>query len=240
MQLEDIKGKLIDTNGQFTLAEANELVSSIYDERFIIETKDRFHGQFFHEICPLLTFANQLGDEVTHIQFTGAHSRFDGILILKDGEKQTVEMTAAIDGRNDALQMELLSKRRHAPAFQKIEATGTKRNREFGKNELKTFKSDDYDRKTLLPLLNEAFYKKCSKANSNPGYSGAWLGIVFDDYIQSIEDRKKLRFDPLCRTVLDTNALHLCPFRRVFFVGVSRQYVYDSDTSIAGDIVAFK
>ena len=69
------------------------------------------------------------------IVFSGANSRFDGLILFDKGRKQRVELTAAIDGHDEAVRMELLAKRGDAPAFQKIEASGSKRNRTFGPNE---------------------------------------------------------------------------------------------------------
>ena len=230
--LGDLRNKLLTENRVFSIGEANKVVNTIYNE-CVIATSDRFHGPFFYEICPLLTIANKLGDEVSSIQFTGAHSGFDGLLFVGDELEHKVEMTAAIDSHNDALQMELLAERRHAPAFQKVDAEGTKRNRQFGKNELSAFNVDDYSNHRLLPLLEMAIQRKTSKATTSKDYKNAWLGIVFDDHFQTNEDRKKARFDPLCRWMLGDSGRSCAPFSRVFFIGVSRAYIFDSDIDLA-------
>ena len=198
-------------------------------DAFRIDTDDRFHNTFFYEICPLLVIAEHVADENALISFTGTQSQFDGLIVFGDPRRaQRIELTAAIDGWNAALQMELLAKQGHAPAFQKIQATGTRRNRLFGHNQTEAIRSEDYDRGTLLPLLEKALTHKANKTRTNHQYVGAWLGIVFDDWICPLADRKKGRFDPICRDVLGGRAELYSPFDRVFFVGVSRRYLFDS------------
>ena len=68
--------------------------------------------------------------------------------------------------------------------------------------------------------------QKVKQANKNPYYDGAWLGIVFDDWIISLGEKKK-RLDPVCERVLGL-AQH-CPFLRVFFVGFSGKYLFDTN-----------
>jgi hypothetical protein len=113
--------ELLKRNSEFTIAEAKENVNHVLsDHKKTIDTQDRFHNTFFHEICPLLLIAEHIMDEVTRIVFMGDNSRFDGLLLLGEARsKQKIEMTAAIDGRNDALQMELQKERKHVPLFQK-------------------------------------------------------------------------------------------------------------------------
>ena len=222
--------RLIRPDRGLTIAEAKKIVDDVYNGRRLIDTQDRFHNTFFYEICPLLLIAEHVGNNETRIGFMGAKSRFDGLLLLgKKGKKQKVELTAAIDGQNDALQMELLKKRGHAPAFQKIKSTGTRRNREFGKNTTNMIRSDEYNQKTLIPLLKDALARKIKKAKRNQDYADAWLGIGFDDGICPLSGReKKKRFDPLCRQVLGNVPERYAPFSRVFFVGISRKYFFDS------------
>lgn len=229
--LGDLKNELLAKNKIFSIGEANSVVNSICNE-CVIDTLDRFHGSFFYEIRPLLTIANKLGDEVSSIQFTGAQSGFDGLLFGRNKEKQKVEMTAAIDGYNDSLQMELLAKQGRAPAFQKIDAKGTKRNRQFGKNESNAFTADDYYQALRL-LFEEAIRRKTSKATTNADYRDAWLGIVFDDLILLKSDRNKTRLDHLCSLMLDNSRRNYAPFSRVFFVGANWAYVFDSDIDMA-------
>jgi hypothetical protein len=213
---------------KFTIAEANTIVNHIWDH-CCIDTQDRFHNTFFHEICPLLLIAEHIGGEATRIVFSGTKLRFDGLLLLENGRRQKVELTAAIDGQNEALRMELLAERGHAPAFQKIEASGTKRNRTFGQNETDGGRTDEYDHEMLLPRLERALAIKCDKARTNQHYSGAWLGVVFDDWVCPLgRTKKKKRFDPFCRRLLGDSHDRYAPFSRVFIIGVSRKYLFDS------------
>lgn len=222
------KNELLECDREFTIAEAKTIVGYIYDA-CCIHTEDMFHNTFFHEICPLMSIAEHVGDEATRIVFLGRNARFDGLLLINGGQKQKVELTAAIDGRHDALRMELLTKRGDAPAFQKIQARGTKRNRTFSANETEGGCTDEYDEGTLLPLLKCALARKVDKAKSNEHYSGAWLGVVFDDWVCPLgRSKKKKRFDPLCQRWLGSTPRQYAPFSRVFIIGISRQYLFDS------------
>lgn len=224
----DQQNCLLTPGREFTVAEAEAIVNYIHDN-CCIDTENRFHNIFFYEICPLLLIAEHVGGEAVRVVFPGANSRFDGLLLFNKGRKQKVELTAAIHGHDDALRMELLAKRGHAPAFQKIEASGSKRNRTFGPNETDGICMVDYDCGTLLPLLEKALARKIDRARTNQFYSGAWLGVVFDDWVcpfGTIE--KKIRFDPLCRRSLGDDRDRYAPFSRVFIVGVSRRYLFDS------------
>lgn len=123
--------------------------------------------------------------------------------------------------------MELLDKQGHSPAFQKIEASGTKRNRIFGKNNTEAIRQDTYDA-VLLDLFGKSIKRKMEKSKTNLFYHGAWLCIVFDDWICPVDDKKARRFDPLCEAALSFKRDSGAPFTRVFFVGVSRKYLFDS------------
>ena len=173
----DQQNYLLKAGREFTVAEAKTIVNSIYDN-CCIDTESRFHNSFFHEICPLLLIAEHIADEAVRIVFSEANSRFDGLILFNEGRKQRVELTAAIDGHDEALRMELLEKRGHAPAFQKIAARGSRRNRTFGPNETDGIRMAEYDRGTLLPLLEKALAQKVNRARANQLYSGAWLGVV--------------------------------------------------------------
>lgn len=226
----DLKQRLLRPGHEFTIKEARDLVNYLY-EHYCIDTQDRFHNAFFNEICPLLLIAEQVGDEMTRVVFTGENARFDGAIILGDERKtQKIEMTAAIDGRQDALRMELLASRGHAPAFRQIRVSGTKRNRTFHEDESldEAIVSREYDQGVLLPLLEKAVKLKVGKAQTNMNYHGAWLGIVFDDWIMPLTHKKKARFDPVCEQILAGESGQCHPFSRVFFVGISRKYVFDS------------
>ena len=239
----DMKDKLIKPGIMFTISEAIRIVNHIYNH-CCIDPKDRFHNTFFHEICPILSIAEHVDSGDTRMVFTGADAQFDGLLHLKPGGQQKVEMTSAIDGQNDALQMELLDKQGYARAFVPIHASGTKKTRIFGPNESYTSAStgdygwstdedggstDRYDCETLLPLLEQSLLRKIKKAKKNENYADGWLGIVFDDWVCPLKKaEKKKRFDPLCRRLLDGGRDQYAPFCRVFILGISRQYLFDS------------
>ena len=222
------RNELLNPGREFTIAEARAIVNHIW-KYCCIDTQDRFHNTFFHEICPLLLIAEHVGGEATRIVFSGTKSDFDGLLLLGNGQKQKVELTAAIDGQDEALRMELLAERGHAPAFQRIEASGAKSNRTFGPNKTDGGRTDEYDHKTLLPRLGTALARKRCKARTNQHYSGAWLGVIFDDWVCPLgRTEKKNRFDPLCHRFLGNGRDRYAPFSRIFIIGISRCYVFDS------------
>lgn len=227
MNLDQLKTAVLAEGKKFSVVEAVELTDAAYDARICIETTDPFHNNYFYEFVPLVDIAKSLGNHVTHFQYVARKENFDGLLTLSNGELIRVEITAAIDGYNDRLQMELLAERGHAPAFQKIEFEGNKYNRVFGKNELVAFESSGYDHGTLMPLLQDAVARKVDKAKSNADYNNAWLGVVFDDYLQPNAQKKKARFDPLCAAVISGVASAEYPFARTFFIGLSRCYIHD-------------
>jgi Transposase, Mutator family len=225
-----LRQRLLTPGEEFTLEEAAQVVNHLYEHN-CIDTQHRFHNLFFHEICPLLLIAERVGDKTTRIIFAVENDRFDGVIILGDARRtQQVEMTAAIDGYQDALRMELLAARGRAPAFQEIRASGTKKNQNFDEDEdlREAIVSEEYDQKTLRPLLEKALKLKVEKAKTNVNYRGAWLGIVFDDRIAPLNHKKKRRFDPVCEQVLAGESGQYHPFSRVFFVGISRKYLFDS------------
>lgn len=214
---------------RFAVAEAKELIDDIFDNH-MIDTEDRFHSWFFYEICPLVTIADSIKNEVLELAFTGTEEDFDGILYLRrGGQIQMIEVSAAIDGHNDALMMELLKSRGRAPALQKIEASGTKRNRVFGENRLEAISVDESNAETMR-LLQESLERKLAKSITNQDYTGAWLALVFDDFIVHEPERKMQRFDPLSKRLMDQGRDSISPFSRLFCVGSSRNYIFDSDS----------
>lgn len=225
-----LQQRLLTPGHEFTIEEAREVVNRLY-EHYCIDTEDRFHNLFFHEICPLLLIAEHVANEMTRIVFAVENARHDGQLIFGDERRtQKVEMTAAIDCRQDALRMELLAARGRAPAFQKVRFSSTKKTRIFNEdgNAVEAVLSQEYDQGTLLPLLEEALERKLKKAQTNVDYEAAWLGIVFDDWIMPINHSKKRRFDPVCEQVLAGDHGQCHPFSRVFSIGLSRKYIFDS------------
>ncbi len=206
------------------------IVVNDIEANYQIDTTDRNHNIFFYEICPLLAVAEHTIAYAVKVVGQGGGSRYDGLILSEaNGKWQRVECTAAIDGRNDALRMEVLDQEGWAPAFGEIRAAGTRRRRRFGGIDSAPTRWDEYDNKTLRPLLLEAVNKKAKKSGTNRYYQGAWLIIVFDDWVCPFDiSRKRSRFDPICRSVLDDVMRGYFPFQRLFVVGVSQRYLFDS------------
>ena len=218
--------QFFDSGRWFPFNEAQRLAEDVLGH-CCIDTADRRHNQFFYEICPVILIAGQLGDAGSELRFCGKNSRFDA-----EYRNQTsvtkVEMVAAINGWNDALQMELLDKCRSAPAFQRIVANGLKDRRVFSDNVTEAIEFTEYADKTLRPLVSRALEKKKTIASKNNSYLGAVLGIVFDDYIKPVDSKKKGAFDPIFRQEFGSNPANWKPFSRVFVVGVSGRYLFDA------------
>jgi hypothetical protein len=233
-RLPQLKQKLLTPGKKFSIAAAKEIINEIIrcSREEPIDTRDRFHNIFFHEICPLLVIAEHVGNSESRIAFMGASAKFDGLIIIgREQLRQKVELTAAIDGRNDALVMELLRIRGHAPLFQRIQIEGTKTARTFGENEPEVQLVGEYEREELLPLLRRRISAKVKKSETNKHYVDAWLGVVFDDYVMPVGERKKEHFDPICREAVGVTPGSCAPFTRIFCVGISREYLFDSALS---------
>lgn len=192
-----------------------------------IDIAERFHNFFFYEACPLVSIAEKLNGSIDGIAFTGQKERYDGLFLI-GGKSQKIECVAAIDGQNEALIMEHLQLYGRAPANLKIHATGTKNHRKIDEhNAIARDREADLESE-LLPLLAQALRSKIEKSKTNPNYCEAWLSIVFDDWLVPAAEQKKQSFDPLCKKVLKLDPTGNRPFERVFFVGMSRQYIFDS------------
>ena len=211
---------------QKSVKESKIIIDTAFSNRICIDTHHRFHNIFFYEICPLLKVAEHVCG--THLHHIGENDRIDGTIILKNGRKQFVEITSAVDGRQDALRMELLHERGDAPAIQDIEAEGRQGDRKFGKNQLVAVSNSELDGKRS-DLIEAAIRRKLNKSNINKKYDGAWLVVVFDDWIPpppSVPERGR-RFDKICVNAIDKIGDDFSPFLRVFIVGVTRTYIFD-------------
>lgn len=222
---DSLADSLLDPGRRFSVREAKELTDLIYDG-YTINDRSRFHARFFYEICPATSVAAFLGSHVKELTFTGGNQeQFDAIFLLETGlVPQKVEICAAIDGHNNALQRELLDKQGHAPGIQKIEATGTKKNRRFGENKLRAVAVSETTAEALR-LIDGAISKKRDGAKRNPNYPGAWLVVVFDDMFLPERYREK-RFSDVLNKLIDETTID--PFSRCFCVGVSRKVYLDS------------
>ena|GEM_PF-1929869 len=192
-----------------------------------IDIAERFHNFFFYEACPLVSIAQKLNGSIDEIAFTGKKERYDGLFLIGD-KPQKIECVAAIDGQNEALIMEHLKLYGRAPANLKIQSSRTKNNKQLHEQSAVAIDREKYLENELQPLLAQALQSKIEKSKTNPDYCEAWLSIVFDDWIVPGAEQKKQCFDPLCQKILKTDPGVYAPFERVFFVGISRQYVFDS------------
>jgi len=221
--LKLLRRQILSGDHEYSIAEALHLVSEILKHPPM--TGERFHNSFFHEFAPLVSLALYVGNDETRIAYTGTTIGVDGHLLLGPARcRRKVEFTAAVDGANEALRMELAAKRGAAPATGKIEASGSKHKRLFGANCTLGGRADRHDPE-LLELMKKCIASKQEKAGSRPDYKDAWLGVVLEDYPPGHLQKKK-RFDPLCILAL---AQPFEPFSRVFFIAVGGDYLFDSE-----------
>jgi hypothetical protein len=225
-ELEDIKKSLYEKK-EFSIHEAKNIVEKVFEKKLVIDPNDRFHNYFFHEIRPLVIIAEHVGDEETHITFTGNNDDIDGNIRFGDtGEIQAVELTAAIDGHQESLRMEHLEKYGRAPSLGDIPYSGNKNNRVIKEFQPKLVRSQDYDHNTLVPLVKTAIQKKIKKSKTNKKYHKSWLGVVFDDYMHPAD--KNDRLDPIFKNILENNPSLFETFYRIFIIGINREYIFDS------------
>ena len=215
--------ELLEPATTLPLLRAQAIVQRIYNEH-IIDPDHRFHSKFFYEICPLVKIATHVGDNDTQIVISAPNDPYDGLLLFGNGNVQAIELTAAIDGHNKKLIIELLRERGSAPVYRKIEYTGTKRRRRFGPNEAEAVEMDVRDQE-LLERMQERLREKQRRARTNRAYREAWLGVAFDDWPPGHDPA---RWDKVCRKFLGAGPMEYTPFRRFFCVGIHQSYLFDS------------
>jgi hypothetical protein len=163
----------------------------------------------------------------TRIVFTASGPGVDATLMSgASTPPRMVELTAAIDGQQEALRMEHLKKYGHAPVTGRIKATGirNRKDRHIEHTEADWQCADQYNSE-LSDLMKRALLAKQQKARKRPHYQDAWLGIAIPNYPPT--EYKKARLDPLCAGFLRDPA-GFAPFSRVFIVSTVGDYVFDS------------
>lgn len=221
-----LKARLLDGTAIFTIPEAKQYIADVLAFRDI-DTEERFHNRFFHEFWPLVTISEAIGMPSTRIVFTASGPGVDATLMLGGGAPpRMVELTAAIDGQQEALRMEHLKKYGHAPVTGRINATGTRnrKDRHIEYAEADWQSADQYNNE-LFQLMKCALLAKQQKARKRPHYQDAWLGIAIPNYPPT--EYKKARLDPLCAGFLHDPG-SFAPFSRVFIVSTIGDYVFDS------------
>ena len=178
---------------------------------------------------PLVAIARFVGQKVaSRISFTAIDEGVDGRFVSDSGDERRVEMTAAINGMDEVLRMEMLEHRGEAPAFGAIRASGRKHKRVFDRNQSYGGRVDKHDYGYILPLLRQRLRAKVAGAAKREAYRGAWLGIVFDDNA-ALQSKRQSRFDPLCEQLF-TRGNGIAAFDRAFCVGITGTYIFDSET----------
>jgi len=201
---------------------ANEILQNHCDK---IEHND--HNNFFYEICPIINICRYIPQEKIDIEFCGDRRGIDGILHLNSGV-QKIEITTAINPHAKEAEDAYRGRYGHSPRPTPIPDVEICQDRHKCEPLLS---SQKFDQKFVFPILQRSLRKKVDKAKKNLEYKDAWLGIVFDDYIcPPVKEEKcrRKRLDPLCQNLLGCNNETYNPFSRVFILGVSGTYLFDS------------
>ncbi|PCI55912.1 MAG: hypothetical protein COB36_03700 [Alphaproteobacteria bacterium] len=219
----DLIEDMLNRSSGLGLEEAKESVESVL--KGVVEYGHRLHHPFFYEIRPLVIIAEYLQKPNVRLKFCSQHEQYDGEIIF-GGVSKKIEFTRAVDGFNEALQMELLKKRGMVPAFRKIEATGSKHKRVFGKNETSfvEVKTEKWFQK-----ISDGFVQAYEKKLKNDKYSGYWLCITFDDWVLPKSEEKSL-FNKSCQIFWARQKAAKTLFERVFIVGDSSKFLWDSNS----------
>jgi hypothetical protein len=81
--MHELWSELLQSGHMIPLPRAQELVNVIYKEHCIDPSLD-FHKRFFHEICPLVSIASHISDEVSGIIVSARSANYDGVIVLAD------------------------------------------------------------------------------------------------------------------------------------------------------------
>lgn len=190
------------------------------------------YKHLFHEIRPIVSVMKYLEYGAEEIEFTGYTSQIDGILYLPDG-RQNIEVTTAINPVDeDKVRRHYLQYGHKPMPNQHLEKRPLEELlRESEKNPSFSIDAKGYDDKVLFPTMQKALCDKVQKSDKNKNYHGAWLILVIDDYVcppsTDVTTRMR-RFDPVCQCLL-SNKNRWKPFSRVFVVGISGTYLFDSE-----------
>lgn len=206
--------------------------------RYILRKISNYEGELvnthykylFHEIIPIVSVALHLKSSANSVEFMGynAQAQIDGIIHFLN-KKQNIEVTTAINPEDKGREIEFCLRYGYKPIpNQKIDEVQCGPER----GSLPIGSAREFDRDVLFPIMEKALGKKVRAAGKNEKYQGAWLVLVIDDFVcpPSLDaDTRVWRFDPLCQHLLK-NAAEMAPFSRIFIVGVSGTYLFDSKT----------
>ncbi len=201
-----------------------------YEEELI----DASYKYLFHEIIPIVSAMKYLGYTAGKMEFTGHDCQIDGKFHLPNGQQQNIEVTTAINPGDKNKRRKFYLQYGYEPIPNQRAKTRPLKELpcDLEENSSSSIKARYFDDKVLFPTMEKALCDKVQKANKNKMYHGAWLILVIDDFIcpPSIDaEARGRRFDPLCQRLL-TNKDQWAPFFRVFVIGISGTYIFDSKT----------
>ena len=232
---QDVQGLMDElTSGKKFSLQCCQQIREQMLTKYCDDINHKYYNLFFHEIQPTIRIAEYFNHERTEVSFYGKKYQCDSIIHFGKREK-LIEITTAINP-NDA-------KHRSAIAFvhgSEPIMTPDEKNWEVATRDRKNWEdcnlyknTDSYTNweklcsEIYVPLLKSALGKKICKSRSSENYP-SWLGIVFDHPLCSSQEKKdeqKRRFDPMCRAGLE---MGIEPFRRVFILGRTGSYLFDS------------
>ncbi|MEK9138619.1 MAG: hypothetical protein AAB393_15965 [Bacteroidota bacterium] len=222
-----LRARLLASATSFTMHEAKQYIDDVLKTGAADDDK-RFHKRFSEEFWPLVTVADSLADTRILVEFAGSGSSIDATLVFdSDRLPQQIELTAAIDGHQEALQDEHMEIYGSAPLTVKIAATKNKNSKQQRIEEtMPDWQSADDFNNELLSRVKSVVAEKCAKAVSRAYYKGAWLGVVIPNFPP--KERKK-RFTPMFTDFLSNSSVYE-PFSRVFVVSTVGDYFFDTES----------
>ncbi len=214
----DLIGSILSSGMKYSISEARKLLYFMVNPEDIRKSSE-YHKFLFFEMYPLL-YVSEFLPKVKWIRFSGTKKRYDGEIKIKKGlPPQKIEFVRAVDSDAEALLSQVERLRHIFPDFA-----------------LETEAIDDnIDNKELFKKLKDlkwlwrkALRLKATKNLKTKQYNGVWLGIVFDDSSFSLLAHKKLR-KRVKKICLKHKNLINRSFHRVFFIGLSGKFIFDSN-----------
>ncbi len=219
MRSEEVVKQILSSGMKYTISEARKLLYYMVNPEDIKKESDA-HKFLFFEMYPLLYLGEYLTN-VKWIRFSGLGNKYDGeVKFRKNPIRQKVEFVRAVDSEEEALASQIAKLRQSYPDFEKEPEIDELNGKELF-----------LELKKMKWLWRRALKIKATKNLKTKQYAGVWLGIVFDDTKISIENHVKLkkRIKKVCRKnakLVDRS------FKRIFFIGLSGNFIFDSREAV--------
>jgi len=140
------------------------------------------------ELIPLSLFCKQVAPRFSDAvlrYFQGSGQSFDAKIVLPDGtEVETLEVTLACNGYQDAVVRESLALHGFAPLYSEIPQTGARSSRELPEPEMVSI-----DARAMVSECIEQVRRAVERKSSSGKYVNTNLIVAFDDFrLLSVDD----------------------------------------------------